>query len=77
MYWAKTILLVLQIVRSFVQFANERGLLSDKDDEALNNALQKQRDDLAKARAARIAQRAINNSVPATDSLPNDGFRRD
>jgi hypothetical protein len=58
-------------------YLREKQLLDAGQLEALANLLKAQAGEIDKAIAARKAQAARNATVPKSNSLPNDGYRRD
>lgn len=75
--WGQVILALLGVVGSLVTFARERQLIKDADEKAFAKFFAKQLEIINEAHKAREEARAANAAVPESDSLPNDGFRRD
>lgn len=75
--WGKVALALAQGLVSLLTYLRERQLLQAGEDKALADVLQGELNAINKATAARLAARARNAAVPKSDSLPNDGHRRD
>lgn len=77
MDWAKALLALLQVFAYLLKYATDRQLLDAGAQKALANLLTAQANVLKQAEEARAEARARNAAVPKSDSLPDDGFRRD
>jgi len=75
--WGKILLTGLQVLAYLLKYASEAQLLKAGEQKALLAMLTQQQkyiDDVLKAGAEQAKR---NAAVPTTDSLPDDGFRRD
>jgi len=68
---------VLNIFASLFQWLRERSLKQAGQIEAESKTLKDSLDTVVTADEARDEARVSNASVPQSDSLPDDGFRRD
>lgn len=75
--WAKLLLTCAQVTLYLLKFASDRQLITAGEQKALATLLRAETDAIEKATAAREKARAANDAIPKSDSLPNDGFRRD
>jgi len=75
--WAKLIITLAQGLATFVVWAHENEAI--RKALAAHDALwlEKAASAIKQATTARDAQRRANDAVPPSDSLPDDGFRRD
>jgi mannose/cellobiose epimerase-like protein (N-acyl-D-glucosamine 2-epimerase family) len=77
MQWAAVVLALVKALASLMSFLRERQLLEEWEARAAAEALRKHLDDIEKGKRARAEVRDRNSRVPKSDSLPDDGFRRD
>lgn len=77
MDWAKLLLAGVQVLAYLLKYASDRQLIDAGQKQALAALLRAQADVIDEAKKAREEARARNNSVPKSDSLPTDGYRRD
>lgn len=75
--WAKLVLTALSVISSLIAYMRERKLIKAAEDRLLKEILQEQLRLIDNADNTRKEAAARNAGVPASDSLPNDGYRRD
>ena len=75
--WGKTVLLALSLITSLVSWMRERKLLTQAELELYAKIIKANDDIIQEAEKARSDARAANDTVSKSDSLPDDGFRRD
>ena len=75
--WGKAVLTALSILSSLIAWMRERKMIKAAEDKVLRSVLQDQLRLIKNAERARMEADASNANVANTDSLPNDGFRRD
>ena len=75
--WGKALLLALSLVASLVQWMRERKLMQEAEEKLLLDFLRKQQEYIDEAKKIRDKAARDAAAVPSTDSLPDDGYRRD
>jgi hypothetical protein len=76
MSWLKLILLVLQGVKAFADYARDKKLIDAGGQEEIARALRSHLEDIRLNEDIREDVRRRNAAAPA-GSLPDDGWRRD
>lgn len=77
MDWAKLALAFVNLLDSLANWLRESQLIKqgqEKQQAIVTTAEVKETDE---ASQIRVEARRANSAVPSTDSLPNDGYRRD
>ena len=77
MNWAAILLALANALASLMTWLREKELVSLGEAQAAVQGLKKHIDDIEKGNQARAEVRERNAGVPQSDSLPDDGFRRD
>lgn len=75
--WLALALALLRAFSVFMTWLQNRELIAEGERRAVAEALRVQADEIHRANEAREDQRQRNAAVPASRSLPDDGFRRD
>jgi hypothetical protein len=77
MNWAALLLALANAPSSLMVWLQTRKLITLGEAQAAVQGLKKHIDDIERGNQARAEVRKRNAGVPQSDSLPNDGFRRD
>lgn len=77
MDYFKLALGLITLLTKFLVYIREKELLKAGEAAAVANQMRTAASEIAKANKAREEARRNNANVPSTDSLPDDGFRRD
>lgn len=75
--WGKAVLTALSVISTLIAWMRERKLIKETEDRALQGILKDQLRLIKNADKARMEATASNADTANTDSLPDDGFRRD
>jgi hypothetical protein len=75
--WGSFLLTLTKLLSSLANWLRETQLIKMGETKATEAALEAETIIIAKASEAREDARADNVHTPSTDSLPDDGFRRD
>ena len=77
MNYVSLVLTLLNGLSTLIVWLHEKELISEHDKAIIATAMEKQSLVIKGAVEARDAQSKLNAAVPQSDSLPDDGFRRD
>jgi hypothetical protein len=77
MSWVSFALTLINGLSTLIVWLHTNKAISDHDKAVLASAMEKQSLVIKGAVEARDAQVKRNDAVPKSDSLPDDGFRRD
>lgn len=77
MSWVSLVLTLVQGLSQLITWLHERQLINDAEKALIATAMEKQSLVIKGAIQARKDQSTINDLVPKSDKLPDDGFRRD